>query len=298
YLYADFCSGEIFTASGGTSSLLLTAGGNVSSFGEDEGGEIYVVLHGGTIARLVNSNSPALVTSVSAANYNQQIGVAPDSLVSAFGSGMATVTVPATSTPLPTTLGGVTVTVRDGRGVERLAPLYYVSPTQINFAIPSDSAAGFGAIIVTSNGQVVNSGPVRILPTAPGIFSADSTGSGLAAALVQRIIGENSTFEPVVQYNSSNQTFSPIPIDLGSETELVYLNLFGTGIRHRSALTAVTATVGGVSVGVSYAGAQGQYEGLDQLNLLLPKSLRGRGDVDVIVTVDGQVANTVRVRIM
>lgn len=298
YVYSDYCTGEIFTAANGSSSVLLTAGGSVSSLGEDEAGEIYVVIHSGTISRLVNSNSPSLVTSVSAANYDSQIGVAAESLVTAFGTGLATTTAPATSTPLPTTLGGVTVTVRDGSGIERLAPLYYVSPTQINFAVPANSATGFGAIVVTSNGQVVSSGAVRILPTAPGIFSADSTGSGLAAALVQRIIGENSTFEPVVQYNASNQTFSAIPIDLGSETDLVYLNLFGTGIRNRSNLSAVTATVGGISVNVSYAGAQGQYEGLDQLNLLLPKSLRGRGDVNVVVTVDGQTANTVRVKIM
>lgn len=57
YLYADFCSGEIFSLSGGAQSLLLDAGKNISSFGEDEAGEIYVVGLGGTIHRLINPNS-------------------------------------------------------------------------------------------------------------------------------------------------------------------------------------------------------------------------------------------------
>lgn len=70
-----------------------------------------------------------------------------------------------------------------------------------------------------------------------------------------------------------------------------------TGVCNRSALSAVTATVGGVTAQVSFAGAQGQCEGLDQLNLPLPKSLRGSGDVDVTLTVDGLMANTVRIRI-
>jgi len=59
YLYADYCSGEIFTlATGGGQSLLLDSGMNISSFGEDESGEIYVVGLGGTIQRFVNSNPP------------------------------------------------------------------------------------------------------------------------------------------------------------------------------------------------------------------------------------------------
>jgi hypothetical protein len=40
YVYADFCSGEVFTLAGGGQSVLLNTGMNISSFGEDEGGEI------------------------------------------------------------------------------------------------------------------------------------------------------------------------------------------------------------------------------------------------------------------
>jgi uncharacterized protein (TIGR03437 family) len=306
YVYGDYCTGEVFTYLNGASSPLLNAGGNVSSFGEDEAGELYVVLHGGSVSRLRNSGSPLLVTSVSGASYDLQPFVTPESIASAFGTGLAAAMLPGTTIPLPTNLGGTAVTVRDGRGVERLAGLYYVAPGQINFLVPGDAAAGYGAVVVTRDGSVVSSGPLRIVTVAPAIFTADSTGRGLAAALAQRVRGGTSQFEPVAQFDAASQTFMPVPIDLGVDGDLVYLNLFGTGIRRapntdgdatNGAAESVRATVGGVQVQVSYAGAQNQYEGLDQINLLLPASLRGRGDVDVVLAVDGQAANSVRVRI-
>lgn len=57
YVYADFCSGEILLLSNGAQSLLLDTGLNISSFGEDEAGEIYVVGLGGTVHRIINSNA-------------------------------------------------------------------------------------------------------------------------------------------------------------------------------------------------------------------------------------------------
>ena len=57
-------------------------------------------------------------------------------------------------------------------------------------------------------------------------------------------------------------------------------------------------TIGGVSVPVLYAAAQGQYPGLDQINIgPLPQSLVGFGAVDLAVTIDGVPANTVRIAI-
>jgi len=74
------------------------------------------------------------------------------------------------------------------------------------------------------------------------------------------------------------------------------LLLFGTGLRERSSLDKVAAKIGGVEALVSYVGEQGAV-GLDQVNVGLPRSLAGRGEADVVLTVDGQVANTVRINI-
>jgi uncharacterized protein (TIGR03437 family) len=55
--------------------------------------------------------------------------------------------------------------------------------------------------------------------------------------------------------------------------------------------------VNGLTAEVLYAGAQGEFAGLDQVNIQLPAGLSGSGEVDVQLTVDGKNANVVRVAI-
>ena len=75
----------------------------------------------------------------------------------------------------------------------------------------------------------------------------------------------------------------------------VYLLLYGSGRGNNT--TTATATIGGVTAAVAYAGAQGEYAGLDQYNLIIPRSLAGRGRVPVVLTVGGFVTNPVYVTI-
>jgi uncharacterized protein (TIGR03437 family) len=91
-------------------------------------------------------------------------------------------------------------------------------------------------------------------------------------------------------WNPATKQYDDAPINLGPAGEQVYLVLYGTGIRHAG---AVAASVNGVSLPVAYYGAQSQYPGLDQLNLEVPGSLAGAGLVNLVITVDGQAANTV-----
>jgi uncharacterized protein (TIGR03437 family) len=53
-----------------------------------------------------------------------------------------------------------------------------------------------------------------------------------------------------------------------------------------------------VTAPVVFAGAQGQFVGLDQINVQLPAALRGRGIVPVVFTVDGQTSNTVMINVL
>jgi len=73
------------------------------------------------------------------------------------------------------------------------------------------------------------------------------------------------------------------------------LILFGTGVRGALMLSTLTATLGGTPAEVTYAGAQGTLTGVDQINLRLPRSLAGRGDANLVLTVEGVAANTVKV---
>ncbi len=246
-------------------------------------------------AELFNPGTAA-VASVSAASFTP--GGAPESIVAAFGSNLAASTQTAPSIPLPTTLADVSLRVRDGAGVERLAPLFFVSPGQINYQIPPSTAAGQGLVNVTSGGSVVAAGVVEITSIAPGLFTANASGQGVAAAVALRIKADGAqSYEPVSRFDSAQNRFVAVPIDLGPATDQVFLVLYGTGIKFRSALSAVSVAVGGANSEVLFADAAPGYVGLDQVNARLSRALAGRGEVDVALSVDGKAANTVRVSV-
>jgi uncharacterized protein (TIGR03437 family) len=139
---------------------------------------------------------------------------------------------------------------------------------------------------------------MTIANVAPGVFAANSTGQGVAAAVALRVKADGTQiYEPVAQWDTARQQYVPLPIDLGPQGEQVYLILFGTGLRFSSGVSAVRVTIGGSAVPVLFAGPQGGNVGLDQINVGLPRSLARRGEVDVILTAEGQPSNTVGINV-
>ncbi|MGH9846919.1 MAG: hypothetical protein ACREEM_50115, partial [Blastocatellia bacterium] len=128
---------------------------------------------------------PQSVISVSAASYSGA-ALANESIVSAFGSGLATATMAAPTIPLPTTLGNTTVKVRDGAGTERLSPLFFVSPTQVNYQIPPGTAIGSATITIT-NGHIDVTAVTQVLQTHDLIFGQNA---GLGSARDQVRLSE------------------------------------------------------------------------------------------------------------
>ena len=258
--------------------------------------DFLVVENGEWVDATATDVTPA-VTHISAASLTGS-GLAADSIATAFGQALATSVEEAMTTPLPTSLGGTTITVDDGAKTARLAPLLFVSPKQVNYLVPAGTAAGPATVTVTSDGTAVSTETVQIDAVAPGLFAANGAGEGVAAALVQRIASDGSHTFGLVFSEAPVGEAVPVPIDLGVGTDQVYLNLYGTGIRGRGDLSAVSATVGGENVPVLYAGPQDDLAGLDQVNIgPLPSSLVGRGEVQIILTVDGKQANIVTVAI-
>ncbi|HWQ35479.1 MAG TPA: Ig-like domain-containing protein [Blastocatellia bacterium] len=234
-------------------------------------------------------------TPVSAASYNGA-ALAPEAIAAVFGTNLATATQEAPGTPLPLALAGTVVRVRDSFGVERPAPLFFVSSGQINCQIPPGTAAGPATLIITNSSGVISTGSIQIAQTAPSLFTAASTGSGVAAALALRIKADGTQlYEPVARYDEAQKKFVAVPIDLSSASDQVFLVLFGTGLRGRSDLSAVSTRISDANVEVLYAGPQGGFVGLDQINLRLPQTLAGRGETDIVLTVDGQAANVVKI---
>ncbi len=291
-------AGNLVQARWSSASALLPDGKVLLAGGEDPATQASGQ-SGLTSAELFGT-APAgngVAVSVSSASYRDNDSLAPESLASVFGSGFTSSAVSAQTTPLPSTLGGLSVSVEDSAGVTRDAPLLAVSSGQINYQVPAGTSPGPASLSVLQNGVPVASGKVSIAPVAPGLFGAAGTGAGPAAAIVQRIRSDGTqSFEPVATFDSTANQFVPVPIDLSSPADQVFLLLFGTGLRFHSS-TAVTASIGATSVNAAYAGPAPQFAGLDQLNVLLPSQLAGSGTVPVTVTVDGLLSNTVQIAI-
>src|SRR5581483_1052516 len=222
-----------------------------------------------------------VVPGISSASWNLPVSVG--SWVSAFGINLAPRTEAATPGPLPTTLGGVRVHVGFAAtgAADFLAPLLYVSPTQINYRMtPGDASVSEGTFafvtIETVGKPFVQEGvAVPVSGIAPGFFTMGK--AGLAAASAVRVTGAGVQ-TPVSVFSCSTQGCAAAPIDLS--TGSVYLSLYGTGFSSATASDA-GCTAAGISLPVVYAGPQIQVPGVDQLNVALPGTLAGAGAVSV-----------------
>jgi adhesin/invasin len=152
---------------------------------------------------------------VNSASYEATLGE-PGSIATIFGANLATTTVTAQVVPLPKQLGGTTVT---WNGVA--AALFFVSPTQINFQVPSDSGRSVGVgnpalVVSTTAGNSTPYVPSSATPNAwnaAGLFSMDGTGCGQGAVL-------NVANDGSLSLNSPANSASP-----GG-----WISVYGTGV--------------------------------------------------------------------
>ncbi len=249
---------------------------------------------GRTVVALPSSNSVAILrslgqfttgplTTVRGAAF-QPGPVAPSSIVAGFASPLASSTASASSVPLPTALGGISVRVG---GV--VAPLFFVSQGQINYQIPV-LTAGIYNVEVFSGSQLLTSGGVVVVAASPDLFTVNQQGTGQAAALNQ----DNSL-------NSSSR-----PALRGS-----FIQLFATGggatspnppagsaaSSAASTVLTPTAQIGGVSATVAYSGASPGLVGVWQINLQIPSTITAGSAVPVQVSIGGRTSNTVTIAV-
>jgi uncharacterized protein (TIGR03437 family) len=247
---------------------------------------------------VVSTAAPKALAVTSAASFFATEAAA-EGIFSAFGAGMTSGVQTANTVPLPTNLLNTTVTVRDAVGTPRSASLFFVSPNQINFLVPASTALGAATVTINAADGSTYQGNINVLPVAPGLFTLNANGQGVVAAVALRIRnGVVLPFESIARFDNATGKWVTTQIDLGPATDRVFLVAFGTGIRGRTNSMPMAMTMGGTPATVSFAGAQGSLVGVDQINAEIPRSLSGRnGEVDVVFTLNGKTANTVKINI-
>ncbi len=251
--------------------------------------QLAVVVNSGTFINTGNRCRSLTGTAnvLSAASYRQP--VAPDSLASSFGDGLAITITQSSATPLPYMLGGTTVILTDSQNRQQPARISFVSPRQVNFVVPAGMAPGVARVRVLRSDGAVFSASATISTVAPGLFSANSNGGGVAAGYIVRVAANSAqTYEPISTCGSTGCVARPISPARADETLILVLT--ATGIRNHGG-TPVRLRMAGQYVPVLYAGPQGQYTGVDQINAQIPPSLRG--GVGVVAVVGAALSNTV-----
>ena len=218
---------------------------------------------------------------VSAASYQAGMAVAPDSLASLFGVNLAGSTAWATldqNGQLPTQLAGAQVQVNG-----EAAALLYVSPSQVNFVVPGDTAPGTADVIVVRNAITGGALSANMLVenSAPAVFSADATGKG-AGAILNAVTFATAPFLTVT------------PEIVGSD-QRTRLAVYATGLRYAATVGASATDASGntYNLTVEYAGPAPGYFGLDQVNVVLPPDLDSAGVVSLFLTADASASNVV-----
>lgn len=213
-------------------------------------------------------------------------GFAPGMIVSLFGGNFATVSAPAISLPLPTEIAGTRVEVRDPVSSSWVAaPLFYVSPTQINFQIPPSSSAGtLNVRVIRGQTASGNSWSVVINPRSATLFSADSSGNGAAAGSFVRVL-PNQTQQRGDLFKCDTSGCAVNRVAFGGSQNQLVLEIYGTGFHDPGLPGNLRVYLGGREVPVEFAGPHATFVGLDQLNIKVPADIERNADLDLYLWV-------------
>jgi uncharacterized protein (TIGR03437 family) len=219
---------------------------------------------------------------VSAANPTPGSAISPGSMASLYGTNLSNAKLLA-GAPLPFELGGTSITVDNVA-----APLFYVSPLQVNFQVPSISIVKPTQVpLRITQGESFTTITVTLKPYAPALFTTNGQGSGQASAMIS-----NTPFlaAPIGTFPGSR------PAKKGE-----FVSLFCTGLGAVSAasttLAAPTVSLGAASAPVSFSGLAPGFVGLYQVNFQIPTTASSGSAVAVVLMIGGSVSNTATIAI-
>ena len=173
------------------------------------------------------------------------------------------------------------MTVTDSLGSPRLAGLSHVQPNRISLVVPEEVSLGSASVIVRRGGTASEAFSVEIAAVAPGLFSANVDGTGVAWGQAIRVDADGEySYESFADFDAPIGSRTAVPLSLGAETDKLYLWLIGTGIRGWN--QELEALIGDSDVDIDFAAPHSTWPGLDVVVLgpLPPhtrREWRGRG---------------------
>ena len=211
------------------------------------------------------SGPPSISGIVNSASYRESF--APGMLLTVFGSALAPSTWIADTLPLPNQLAGVSATIQ---GVA--APLYFISPVQLNIQIPYETPVGTQLeLAVTNNGQTARRA-FTLTALAPAIFT-DATGALVPTASA-------SPGQVITMFITGQGAVAPA-VATGSAPPA------GTSLQNLPApAQSAGVKVGGISAKIPFIGIPPGLVGVTQINFQVPAGLAG-GAQPVVVTIGG-----------
>ncbi len=223
---------------------------------------------------------PVLTPNGTLHSFDPLIGaaLAPGTIVAIYGQNLAAMMAQPTTIPLPSTFNGTSVIVG---GMQ--APLYFVSPGQVNAQIPFELQPGNQyQVIISANGALTTPQPIQLSSATPGLaafpdttlIAQHSDGSLVSMTspakageyLVAYLAGLGDTTVPVASGTASPSS----PLAEPSATPVL--------------------TINGTQYPILFAGLTPGLVGLYQMNFQVPAGLAA-GNVTLVVTQNGQSSN-------
>jgi uncharacterized protein (TIGR03437 family) len=295
YLYGDLCSGTIWglspAAGGGwTNRRLISSGFSLTSFGQDEAGELYASnANNGGIYHIIGGQAPWIASGavVNAASFGA--GLTPGSLATVFAYGIldAPGSVVADRIPLPASLRDVSVTVN---GIS--APVYSLANAnglellsfQTPFEIPSQGTA---SVVVSRGGQSSAAENVPIVAAQPGVYTSD----GIQGVAVHVADYSLVTAGSPLRRSEYAYVFAS---GLGAVASAPKTGDAAPSTPPAATVASVHVTIGGVDCGVQYSGLAPGLVGVYQVNFQVTPGVPS-GSVDLVVSTGGASSPPVKV---
>jgi uncharacterized protein (TIGR03437 family) len=222
---------------------------------------------------------------VNAAGLGHTTTIAAGSLISIFGTNLASALTVADSVTLSTTLGDVNSVMINGVA----APLQFVSGGQINAQAPWELVPGQANVVVTRAGVASQAAAAQVSMFSPALFGFNlGTAQAIAINVDGTIAASPGAITGITSHPAmAGDTVTFYASGLGPLDNPPPSDGVGSLDQLRQTTTPLTIMVGGVPAQVAFSGLSPQFVGVYQVNMVVPSGVTGGASVPVQLMIGG-----------